>query len=695
MKAPPHIRNPKMQAGGDISDLGNVQQKIVAKRFDSALTDLASILKKDRNNVEALYMQAVCLRYLNRFDQALATLAELKSLAPEHGRAHQEEGHTYRDLEQPEEAVIAYSRACRFNPALIASWQGLSKIYKSKAMEREAVQVDAQLERLQSMPPQLVGIMDLIAQGRLLKAEDYCRQFLLKIPNHVEGMRLLADIGMRLGVLDDAEFLLESALKFEPNNTPVRIDYVRSLRKRQKFAAALEQAELLLETAPQNPQFQSMFAVESLQNGNYDQALQAFDKVLAHLPGDPTTLTSKGHLYKTCGEYDNAVSAYQAATDSQPYYGEAYYSLANLKVYSFADAEIESMQTQVRNSNLSYLDRVYFLFALGKAFEDREEFDAAFDYYSEGNRLKKIQSRYNAEEMSADLRAQHDVCTEAFFASRSDSGHSAPDPIFIVGLPRAGSTLLEQILSSHSMVDGTLELPNILSLSQRLRRRGRQSGSTEYPAVLGELSPSELQDFGEAFIEDTRIHRQDAPYFIDKMPNNFRHIGLIHLILPNAKIIDARRHPMSCCFSGFKQLFAEGQEFSYDLTDIGRYYTDYVALMDHWDTVLPGRILRVQYEDVVADVDSQVRRILDFCELPFEDACVRFHETERAVRTPSSEQVRQPIFQSGLAQWRNFEHRLQPLKAALGGLINETETERVQPALDQQGADPVAEESRP
>jgi hypothetical protein len=272
--------------------------------------------------------------------------------------------------------------------------------------------------------------------------------------------------------------------------------------------------------------------------------------------------------------------------------------------------------------------------------------------------------------MSADLKAQQDVCTQDLFARRNGTGHDAADPIFIVGLPRAGSTLLEQILSSHSQVDGTLELPNILSLSQRLRRRGRQDDSSPYPQILNELSDEELESFGKHYIDDTRIHREEAPYFIDKMPNNFRHIGLIHLILPNAKIIDARRHPMSCCFSGFKQLFAEGQEFTYDLADMGRYYCDYVELMDHWDAVLPGKVLRVDYENVVNDTEDEVRRLLEFCELPFEDACVRFYETRRSVRTPSSEQVRQPIYTSGLEQWRHFEPWLDDLKSALAPVLS-------------------------
>jgi len=659
-----------VQAKRLVPDLGSIQDKIVAKQFDDALTDLVVLLDADPQNPDTLYMSAVCNRYKKEFDAALAFVSRLKAVAPEHGRAHQEEGHTYRDMGRPDEALRAYARACRFNPALEASWRAQAEILARQGRPEQAAQARAQLEALKALPRPLVAVLDLIAQGKLLKAEDICRQFLQKVPHHVEGMRLLADIGMRLGVLDDAEFLLDSALKFEPQNVRVRIDYIQALRKRQKFQAALEQAKLLLDRSPRNPQFQSLFAIESMQTGDYETALSTFDEILESLPGDAVTLTSKGHAYKTCGRYDEAVDAYRSAIDSLPSHGEAYYSLANLKVYSFGEDEVNRMHDQEDSDNLSFMDSVYLNFALGKAHEDRKNFETSFHYYARGNGLKKSQSTYDAAQMSEDLAAQREACTAELFERRSGAGHDAPDPIFIVGLPRAGSTLLEQILSSHSQVDGTLELPNILSLSQRLRRRSREGDTSPYPAILNELSDEELEAFGQQFIDDTRIHRQDAPFFIDKMPNNFRHIGLIHLILPNAKIIDARRHPMSCCFSGFKQLFAEGQEFTYDLADVGRYYCDYVELMDHWEHVLPGKVLRVQYEDVVDDVSGQVERMLDYCGLPFEKACVNFYETRRSVRTPSSEQVRQPIYEQALEQWRHFEPWLGPLKSALGPVLD-------------------------
>ena len=611
-------------------------------------------------------MSAVCRRYRREFDTALATLARLKALTPENGRAHQEEGHACRDSGRPAEALRAYATACRLNPALVASWRAQLRILNRQGRFREAAQVKAQLDYLERLPRPLVAVMDLTSQGKLLKAEDLCRRFLQKVPHHVEAMRLLAEIGIRFGVLTDAEFLLESAHQFDPKNVRVHIDYIQALRKRQKFGPALEQAERLLRTSPDNPQFQSIYAVESMQVGDYETALGMFGKVLKRVPGDPATLTSMGHAYKTRGQYDEAVESYHAALRSQPLHGDAWYSLSNLKVYEFGEDEIERMQAHAHDENLSHADRVHVSFALGKAWEDRNDFETSFRYYERGNRSKKALSTYDADKMTEELGAQRRVCTAGLLARGAGAGHPAGDPIFVVGLPRAGSTLLEQILSSHSMVDGTLELPNILSLSQQLRRRGRDGGGPDYPEILAALPDEELEAFGRQYIEDTRIHRQDAPFFIDKMPNNFRHIGLIHLILPNAKIIDARRHPMACGFSGYKQLFAEGQEFTYDLADMGQYYWDYVELMDHWDEVLPGKVLRVQYEDVVGDLETQVRRILDHCGLEFEPGCLSFHRTERAVRTPSSEQVRRPIFTSGLDYWRNYDPWLDPLKEALG-----------------------------
>ncbi len=637
-----------------------------AKQFEAALAQLAELLETDSDNAEALYMSAVCHRYLAQFDRAQKDLQSLKRLAPEHSRALQEEGHLFRAMGNTDQALQAYARATQANPALEASWRAQIEILLQKNRAAEARQLKPQLEYLMQLPKPLLAAKDLVAQGKLVKAESLCRKFLQKVPHHVEAMRLLADVGVRLGVLDDAEFLLESALEFEPGNIPVRIDYIQVLRKRQKFEQALAQARQLLDSQPANPQFQSLYAIECMQTGDYEKALDLFDQVLQKLPGDPVTLTSRGHALKTCGKTDAAIDSYRAAIAAKAAHGEAWYSLANLKTVSFSEDDIARMRAQEASGNLGVMDRIYLFFALGKAFEDIADYEQSFLYYEQGNQLKRSQSRYQADKITEEFRLQQQVVTPAMVQGYTGAGCEAPDPIFIVGLPRAGSTLLEQILSSHSLVDGTLELPNVLSLVHRLRRGERFGEGNHYPSVLAELSAEQYREFGEAYIRDTRIHRRGAPFFIDKMPNNFRHIGLIKLMLPNAKIIDARRHPMACCFSGYKQLFAEGQEFSYSLQDIGQYYRDYVELMDYWHQLFSGQILHVQYEDVVDDFESQVRRILDYCGLEFEADCLSFYKTERAVRTASSEQVRQPLYRSGLEQWRNFEAYLEPLKQALG-----------------------------
>jgi len=658
--------------------LNRVRQIMQAGDFSKAETLLLDMQRASEDHKDVLYMLAVCQRYLHKYSSALEVLAKLTSISPDNSRAYQETGHVYRATNNNNAALAAYHQATQINSALEKSFSAQIEILESREDKDPDGQLKVilgklkqQLSTLQATPKPLVAVTDLISEGKLVKAESLCKAFMLKNPRHVEGIRLLADIASGLGVLGDAEFLLEGAVEFEPNNTRVLIDYIQILRKQQKYQDALYQAKILLQQDSQNPQFQSVFAIESMQSGDYDTALHTFNSILKVLPEDPVTLTSRGNALKTQGRTDEAVDSYRRAIKSFPAHGEAYYSLANLKLFSFNDLEITAMESQENNPMISYISRIYLDFALGKAYEDKELYDRSFKYYERGNASKKVQAkgRYKSNDLTAEFHAQTEVFDETFIKSHAQTGHGATDPIFIVGLPRAGSTLLEQILSSHRLVDGTMELPNIIALAQKLRRGERVGNTRHYPEVLRTLNADQLSQFGQTFIDETRVHRGSAPFFIDKMPNNFRHIGLINLMLPNAKIIDARRHPMGCCFSGFKQLFAEGQDFTYGLEEIGTYYKDYVELMDHWDKVLPGKVLRVQYEDVVADLDTQVRRILDYCGLDFEEGCISFYETERSVRTPSSEQVRQPIYQSGVDQWKNFEANLEPLKKALGPVL--------------------------
>ncbi|WP_379553891.1 tetratricopeptide repeat-containing sulfotransferase family protein [Qipengyuania sp. DGS5-3] len=626
-----------------------------------------ALLEQDASDGEALYLAAVAARYLHDFSAADGFLKRLHMAMPEYGRAWQEEGHLALAQGADARALDAFTRATRFNPALAASWREQARLLGEAGRTQEAGAATAQQQRLAALPKELVAVTHHLAEGRVLRAEEICRHYLRQRPRDVEGMRLLAKIGLELGVLDDAEFLLESAVSFEPDNVQLKLDYVDVLRRRQKFARAHEEAMKLYDSDPASPLFQSRLAIECMQTGEYDQAFELFEQVLQKLPNDPATLTSMGHALKTRGRREEAVARYQAAIAVKPDHGDAHYALANLKNYAFSDEELSLMQAQAERSDLAFMDRVHVSFALGKALEDRGDYAASFEHYEAGNALKRAQTRYSADAMSEELAKQKEYCTAELFADKAGFGCEAPDPIFILGLPRAGSTLLEQILASHSQVDGTLELPDILALAHRLR--GRKLGQSQYPANLHDLKFEDAAKFGEQFINDTQVHRQDAPLFIDKMPNNFRHIGLIHLILPNAKIIDARRAPMDCCFSGFKQLFAEGQEFTYGLEEIGRYYADYVDLMDHWDAVLPGKVLRVSHEDVLDDLEGQTRRMLDYLELPFEEACLAFHKTDRAVRTASSEQVREPINRKGQNAWQPYQAWLGPLKNALGNSV--------------------------
>jgi hypothetical protein len=377
-----------------------------------------------------------------------------------------------------------------------------------------------------------------------------------------------------------------------------------------------------------------------------------------------------GHTLKTVGRVDDAIREYRTSIGLRPATGEAYWSLANLKTFRFETKDIEAMRAQIVPEGGDPEDQAHLAFALGKALEDQQAFDESFRYYAHGNAVRRQHHRYDAKVNVVNTARQIRGLDRAFFAERQGWGCAAPDPIFIVGLPRAGSTLLEQVLASHSKVEGTAELPDIIAISRKLGKKSRKNPASDYPEILRTLSKQQVGELGESYMQTTRVQRRGAPFFIDKMPNNFQHIGLIHLILPNAKIIDARRHPMAGCFSCFKQLFARGQTFTYDLADLGRYYRDYVALMDHWDAVLRDRVHRVQYEEMVADSEGQIRRLLDYCGLEFEEQCLRFYETERAVRTPSSEQVRQPIYKEGLEQWRHYEKHLEPLKKALGPILD-------------------------
>jgi tetratricopeptide (TPR) repeat protein len=461
-------------------------------------------------------------------------------------------------------------------------------------------------------------------------------------------------------------------LELAPEYRTARTEYAEALVELQRYPEARRELDRLMQEDPQNkPYYQGLYATACVGLGEHERAIGLYKDLLRGTPADADVHLSIAHAQKTLGQRDEAVASYRHAAACRPGFGDAYWSLANLKTYRFTVEELERLRALQADPAIGAVDRFHLCFALGKALEDEGSFVESFHYYELGNALKHAESRYSPEVIENNTRQQIEVCTPELFARHRGAGVQDADPIFIIGLPRSGSTLLEQILASHSQVEGTQELPNIQQIVATLRGRDPDPSNPRYPRVLAELSAAQIRQLGEKYLEGTRIYRTGGkPHFIDKMPNNFRHLGLIRLMLPNAKIIDARREPVACCFSNLKQLFAKGQEFTYSVEDIARYYRTYLELMGHWDRVLPGWVLRVQHEDVVDDLEGNVRRILDFCGLEFEPQCVEFHKTVRSVRTASSEQVRQPIYREGLEQWKNFEPWLQPLVDALGDAVS-------------------------
>lgn len=567
------------------------------------------------------------------------------------------------------DAMAALQQSVKLDPGQADAWRTLGDQLMLAGEEAAAQQAYHQYSKIMVRFPELAEAAELMRTGKLAIAERQVREFLRQHPADVNGLRMLAEIGMKLSRYDDARHLLERCLELAPDFHLARHNYAVLLTRQNRLEEAYAQVGKLLALESENPNFLILKGTILVQQGDHIPALEIYEKVLKIYPNQPRAQMNFGHTLKTVGRLEDSIEAYRNCIALRPDIGEAYWSLANLKTYRFSDEEIELMLSQVTREGGDPDDQAHLAFALGKAFEDKGDFEQSFQFYLRGNEIRKVHHRHNIKINVFNTVRQIKTLSSEFFAERQGWGCPEPDPIFIVGLPRSGSTLLEQILASHSQVEGTAELMDIIQVSRRLGERSRDNPASKYPEVLATLTEQQCRELGERYLETTRVQRSGRPFFIDKMPNNFQHVGLIHLMLPNAKIIDARRHPMACCFSGFKQLFAKGQTYTYDLSGMGQFYRDYVILMDHWDKVLPGRVLRVQYEDMVDETDQQIRRLLEYCKLDFEPQCLRFWETERAVRTPSAEQVRQPIYRSGLDQWRNFEPYLQPLKEALGPVL--------------------------
>ncbi len=593
--------------------------------------------------------------------------SEILRVAPREARALLVLGLAQGALGRGEAAVSTLRRAVQLAPGLGDAWRSLADHLTAMGDTAGADAAYARYIQCSTRDPRLLRPAAALCENRIADAEALLRAHLKAFPTDVPAIRMLAEVAARLGRYEDAENLLRRCLELAPGFRPARQNLAAVLYRHDRPAEALPEVEQLLAAEPRNPGYRGLKAALLGRVGEYAQAIELYRGVLEQYPNEPKVWMSFGHALRTAGSQEECVAAYRRSIELAPGFGEAWWSLANLKTVRFTPTDLDAMRAQLARADLGHEDRFHLHFALGKALEDAGDYVASFEHYAEGNRLRRAMIPYSAEENVAHVARSKALFTREFFAAHADQGAAAPDPIFIVGLPRSGSTLLEQILASHSLVEGTMELSDIIALVRQLSGRKRQSDPSRYPEVLATLAADQLRALGEQYLARTRIQRKTpAPFFIDKMPNNFAHIGFIQLILPHARIIDARRHPLACCFSGFKQHFARGQNFSYSLEEIGRYYRDYVELMAHFDAVLPGRVHRVFYEALVEDTETEVRRLLDYCGLPFEPQCLEFHRNVRAVRTASSEQVRQPIFREGLDHWRHFEAWLAPLKSALG-----------------------------
>jgi tetratricopeptide (TPR) repeat protein len=634
-----------------------------------AAEQAAEILKTFPGQPNATLILGMADRAQGNRESALAILTPLIQAQPRWAAAHYELGVTLSELGQGEAAVAELKRAVELNPDFPDAWRALADHLAAIGDEPGAEGARARFLKVSTRDPRLMAAAAALCENRIPEAEARLRGHLQAHPTDIAALRMLAEVAARIGRYRDAQRLLERCLELAPDFHGARQNYAVALHRQGNHAAALPEVERLLAAAPRNPNYRALQAAVLAAIGEYARAIDIYTDVLKEYPRQARIWMSYGHSLKTAGRVPEGIEAYRRTLELEPGIGEAWWSLANLKTYRFGAPELARMQAQLERTDLSAEDSWHVHFALGKALEDRGKHAESFRHYQQGNALRRAQVQYDPQRIREHVAGAKALFSREFLDARTGCGTSAADPIFIVGLPRAGSTLIEQILASHSQVEGTMELPDVPALAQTISARVG-ADAARYPQALAGLSPGQLRGLGEEYLERTRIQRKSGkPRFIDKLPNNFLHTGFIHLMLPNACIIDARRHPLGCGFSNFKQHFARGQNFTYDLAELGTYYRSYVELMAHFDAVLPGRVHRVLYEQLVEHTEQEVRRLLEYCRLPFEPACLRFYENERAVRTASSEQVRSPIYRDGMEQWRHFEPWLGPLKVALGDVL--------------------------
>ena len=645
---------------------------ILAAEPKAAEREAKAFLALRPNDPRALLVLASARRRQGDPAAALAILTPLAAAYPRAAHTRYELGMTFAAQDRPEKAIVALREAIALKPDLAEALRGLGELLFAQGDNLAADAAFAAHERALIRDPALAPAAAALYGGRLDDAERRLSDLLRVRPNDAAVYRLLAETMSRMGRHEGAEMLLEQALRLDPAHEGGQFAYAYALFHQQKGAEAIAALQPLLAKYPMEAAYLNLFAACLNLLGDFEQAVRINEGLAARYPRQPKIWLNYGHALRTVGRRDEAIAAYKRCLALAPGLGEGYWSLADLKVGALTAAEEAAMLAELKRVDQSPENRLHLHYAVGKAMEDRGDYALAFEHYAQGAALRRAATPYNAEETTALTRRSIARFTRPFFEAAAGGGCPAPDPIFIVGLPRSGSTLVEQILASHSSIEGTMELADMGLMAKSLKG-SPVSGAPpiQYPDTIADLTPLQLMGLGEKYLADTQVHRPlGRSFFTDKMPSNFQHIGLIQLILPNAKIVDVRRHPMAAGFSAFKQHFAQGQNFSYDLVDLGRYYRDYVELTAHVDSVLPGRVHRVIYEDLVEDTEAEVRRLLAYCGLTFEENCLHFYRNDRAVRTVSSEQVRRPIFRDGLDQWRRYASCLGPLEAALGDVVH-------------------------
>jgi len=639
--------------------------------FNLAEQQLSEILKKYPDDPNALRLSGVSSLEQNKPEVALIPLQKAVKVAPEFRQAHENLALVWTKLGDLNKAEISLKKSLEIDPSNFTNWKSLGDVLSDQGKEKEADKAYKNAISTDKKYLDLQKAMSQVQKGNLGEAEKIYRSILSDDPNNVDALRLLALLASRTGAIDQAINMLENCIKIAPDYALAWENLAKLYRQKDDPDSLQKAANCFSKATELRPDWAEGWAglgTMQTRSSQHEEGIISYKKSIELKTNQPRVHLSLGHVYKTTGNQEECINSYKDAINYDENFGEAYWSLANLKTYKFNTREIDQMEKRVDLPEVPEREKVHFLFSLGKAFEDAGNYDKSFNYYKKGNDLNRGRTTYDPKAIEALSDRLKLFFTKDKFEEYKLSGCNSGAPIFIVGLPRSGSTLVEQILASHSKVEGTMELPNIMNIARKLGNSSKDR--TAYPEIIETLQDSDLTLLGQAFVNETEFLRTGKPHFIDKMPNNFSHIGLLKLILPNAKVIDARRNPMDTCFSCYKQLFARGQAFTYDLSEIARYYVNYVNLMDHWNKVLPGYVFKIQHEALLQDQEGITRDLLEFCELDFESSTLEFYKTERAVKTASSEQVRQPINTKGLNQWKNFESHLNDLKHYLAPIEN-------------------------